>query len=206
MARGGTWGSAVASWGVLLEAADQIANRWTKEPVELDRTVPGSVVVATADVSGTTVTYVSIYGAFEHGYSVTTVHRQLSDLVPLFDSQLGRNLIIGGDLNCSTQVEPPHRAWHRNLFERFASFGLVNLLEVTADRRAPLEGCWCEDDPCPHVQTHRHLGQEGSRPWHDDYLFATKPIAERLVDCQVVTEPDPWGLSDHAPVVATFEI
>jgi len=39
-----------------------------------------------------------------------------------------------------------------------------------------------------------------------DYIFASKPLAERLSACQVVRHPDLLGASDHSPVWATFEI
>jgi hypothetical protein len=34
-------------------------------------------------------------------------------------------------------------------------------------------------------------------------IFASRPLAERLVECRAVdlTDPDPWAVSDHCPVV-----
>jgi hypothetical protein len=122
--------------------------------------------------------FVSPYGVLEEGYAVTTMHRVLSDLTPLLDRDLGKRLIIGGDFNCSTQRPGRDRDRHRNLFERFATLGLVDLLALTAGTRPALADCPCSDELCRHVQT---LCQDGSKvPWHNDYLFATAAVADRL--------------------------
>lgn len=209
LGRGGRWGSAVCSDRLVLREVPQVATPYSKNETPILSTIPGSVAAAEATLpdNGSFVA-VSLYGAFDHGYSVTTVHKQLSDLTPLLDSSFGKRVVIGGDLNCSTQVDPPHRVRHRNLFERFASLGLVNLLDLTADARGKLTNCWCDDELCRHVQTHRHRDSATARPWQDDYLFATRDLADSLVHCRVIDsgEPDPWGLSDHVPVVATFDL
>jgi exonuclease III len=130
------------------------------------------------------------------------MHRVLSDLTPLLDTRFGKHVIIGGDFNCSTQLMGRDRARHRNLFERFTTLGLVDLLALTAESRPPLDNCPCRDEPCRHVQTLRH--GNSSIPWHNDYLFATAAVAERLRDCQPVVESAFLALSDHCPVVAEF--
>ncbi len=110
----------------------------------------------------------SVYGLIEYGYAVTTVHRILSDLTPLFDTSNGQRVVVGGDLNCSTQLAPPHRARHKTVFDRFASLGLVNVTERPLDD-AVLHGCPCVDEPCRHVRTHFH--SRSKKPWQDDYVF-----------------------------------
>lgn len=209
LGRGGRWGSAVCSDEFSLRDISHVATPYSKHETPILNTIPGSVSSAEVTLPGhESFVAVSLYGAFDYGYSVTTVHKQLSDLTPLLDSSFGKRVVIGGDLNCSTQVDPPHRARHRNLFDRFASLGLVNLLDLTADWRGKLTNCWCDEEVCRHVQTHRHRNSATARPWQDDYLFATSVLADRLVDCRAVDEgdPDPWSLSDHVPVVATFEL
>ena len=160
-----------------------------------------------ADVEGPDIepfVAVSIYGLIDHGYAITTLHRIFSDLTPLIDSPKGRRLILGGDLNACTQLPRPYRIWHQNFFDRLRSMGLVDLLAETASTRPPLESCPCEDDPCLHVQTHKH--QVSRVPWQDDYLFASPELAKSLVRCEPIPggEPDPWIHSDHLPVVAEF--
>lgn len=202
------WGSAIVSFGPELAEITKTRNRYASNEVSLLRTWPGTVTVGDVHLSGARpITVVSMYGLIEDGYACTTVHRQLSDLTPLFDTRRGNRIVVGGDLNCSTQLEPPHGQRDRNVFERFELFGLVNLLERTRDRRTPPTNCPCADAPtCGHVQTHRH--RQSTKPWQDDYLFASAPLADQLVDCYVIDsgDPDPWSLSDHCPVVAEFDL
>jgi len=147
------------------------------------------------------VTCVSIYGILDQGWAITTVHRLLSDLAPLLHARRNDLLVLEGDLNCSTQLDPPWRAYHRNLFERIDLFGLVDLLAASTSTRPALGECPCEDEPCRHVQTHQHA--RSRKPWHNDYLFATQKLAARLTACGVLEAGDPpWSLSDHRPVVA----
>jgi endonuclease/exonuclease/phosphatase family metal-dependent hydrolase len=208
LGRGGGWGSAVVSDSHPLRELTHVRTPYSKSETPIIGTIPGSVAVAQMELAtADPVVIASIYGAFDYGYSITTVHRQLSDLASLLDSSFGKRVILGGDFNCSTQLDPPHRERHKNLFERFQTLGLLNLFELTRETRKPLENCWCDEAPqCPHVQTHRHA--RSKRPWHNDYLFATRELAGRLVDCYAVDEgdPDPWTFSDHCPVVAVFDL
>jgi endonuclease/exonuclease/phosphatase family metal-dependent hydrolase len=196
------WGSAVVSFDGELREIDRIKSpHGGGQELDLVQTFPGSVAIG-QPAGAEPVVFVSAYGVMEGGYAVTTMHRVLSDLTPLLDKEIGKRLIIGGDFNCSTQLGGHDRARHRNLFDRFATLGLVDLLAQTTDSRAPLEGCPCSDDPCRHVQTLRHA--RSRTPWHNDYLFATPPLAERLRDCQPLAGPNQWALSDHCPVIAEF--
>ena len=195
------WGSAVVSYAGGLAEITSVRSPFGKAVLDLCQTFPGSVAVAHDRGDHPTV-FVSVYGVLDAGYAITTMHRILSDLTPLLDSPLGKRVILGGDLNASTQLPGKDRARHRNLFERFMTLGLIDLLGLTADERPPLQDCPCEDVPCRHVRTQRH--SRSAVPWHNDYLFATKPLADRLVTCEPLTQPDPWHLSDHCPVVAIF--
>jgi SRSO17 transposase len=38
-----------------------------------------------------------------------------------------------------------------------------------------------------------------------DYLFASKPMAARLISCEALTGDEWFAVSDHAPIVADFE-
>ena len=205
---GRNWGSAVVSFGPSLSEVTHARTRSSTKDAPLMVTLTGTVMIADAVLEdASTVTLVSLYGAIEYGYAVTTVHKQLGDLTPLFDSNRRDQIILGGDLNCSTQLAAPHRVRHENLFQRIQRFGLVDLLGQTKNRRTPLSDCVCDDAPsCGHVQTHRH--PRSAVPWQDDYLFASSKLADRLVDCYALDdgEPDPWSLSDHCPIVADFEL
>jgi len=197
------WGSAVVSPHPLTEL-HEVKNRYTRGAVTLIRQNPGAVVAVRIEVPGEQpLVAVSLYGLIDDGYAVTSVHRALSDLTPLMDSSLRHRVIIGGDLNCSSQLPAPDRARHRNLFERFHTLGLVDLTGLTAASRPPQENCPCEDDPCRHVQTFR---REGSAPYQDDWLFASERLANRVYSVVVHNHPDSeaWLYSDHAPVRAVF--
>lgn len=202
---GRPWGSAVLGRGLELEELSEVTTRYSAKPNQLLQTWPGAVAVAVASLPDRgPVTFVSVYGLIDRGYAITTMHRILSDLTPLLDTPYGKNLMLGGDFNCSTQLSTPHRGRHKNLFDRFESLGLVDLVARTRD--VGVQGCRCSDEPCRHVQTHRH--SQSPVPWQDDYLFATEALASRLVECDVVDsgDPDPWDFSDHCPIRAVFDI
>jgi hypothetical protein len=191
------WGSAI----IAPSSIEQVLSvKMGRAEIVLDRSAPGSLVAAYVPSFG--VSAVSIYGQLEGGYAVTTVNRQLSDLTFLIDSPLGKRLLIGGDLNCSTQLSPPDRARHRALFQRVESLGLVDLLAVNAGHRPVLVGCPCDDAPCLHVQTHRH--SRSAVPWQDDYLFVTPWLAARCESC--VVDEGSFAFSDHGAVVAAFSL
>ncbi len=160
---------------------------------------------------------VSLYGIIDP-YSQASVLRALADLMPLLDDPvLGRRLVIGGDLNAydnGPSADAASRARWAVIFELFRSLGLVNLLER---RRAtqrweglpPVPRCRCgRGDACFHVETWRSArGSIGF--WCLDYLFATKELEQHLVGEIEVwgeTHPEVWGLSDHCPLVARFDL
>jgi endonuclease/exonuclease/phosphatase family metal-dependent hydrolase len=195
------WGSAIVSRSPL-EPLETVITRYSTSPAPVDHSHPGAVTVAVIHPpKGEPITVVSVYGLIEYGYAVTTLHRILSDLTPLFDSPHGRRVVIGGDLNCSTQLAPPHRARHRTVFDRFASLGLVNVSERRLDA-AVLDECPCADEPCRHVRTHFH--SRSQKPWQDDYVFVSKPLASKV--CCEVLDRGATGrpLSDHAPVMVSI--
>ena len=202
------WSSAIASFGPPIREVRKWKGRANATEKDLMRTSRGSVVVAIVEVPPEApIVVVSMYGLDDDGYATTTIHQEITDLNALLDSDQGKRLIIGGDLNCSTQFEPPYGRIHRNLFERFEVYGLVNLTWATRDQRPMLENCPCEEAPrCGHVQTHRH--SLSAKPWQNDYLFASHGLAHRLTSCEVVDKgsPSPWEFSDHCPVVATFDL
>jgi hypothetical protein len=100
----------------------------------------------------------------------------------------------------------PHRARHRNALERFATLGLVDCLALERPSRRPLAKCPCEDDPCRHVQTHRH--PPSPHPWQNDYVFVNQSLASRVVSCIALNGggPDPWQFSDHCPVILELRL
>ncbi len=181
----GHWGSGVLTKGLPLAEVPLKGNAY-----------PGALIVADVTLPDkSNLVAISAYGQLdEHGYAITTLHRMLSDLTHLLDGKLragGRpNVIIGGDLNASPQWDDKyHVATHRIFFQRLEAFGLVDCQgEHTKDR--------------PPTLRHNRSGF----PWVIDYVFASKALAKRVVDRQVVDNPAMHKLSDHNPVVVTFDL
>jgi len=162
-----------------------------------------------------TVTAISVYGLMNPLYAQTTIFRVVADLIPLFDSPRRgrRHFVLGGDINAHTQTEdrsslPRYKA----MFAAIESLGLRNCFKDTVYKREKLQGCPCQEPECFHVQTHRHPAHRGTRletvGGHNDYLFASPDLADRLVACYAVGASDEtvWQLSDHCPVVAVFNL
>lgn len=180
-----------------------------------DDSHPGCVVAARVPSDFGEVTAVSVYGLQERArsidgepytirYAVTAVHRMLSDLTPLIDragrSRPGGPLILGGDLNVSTQMPPPDRRRHAEVLDRFAGLGLTDGWTVSRDKE-PAPDCDCPEAPgCGHVRTHTH--NRSLRPWQLDHVFANRHLTFR--SCRTLIDADTWTRSDHAPVAAAF--
>lgn len=199
------WGSAIVS-DLPLQEVTSVRSAYGGEQVELLRTHPGCVAVADVTMTDAEpVTVVSMYGVWEAGYADTTMHRIISDLTPLFDSTRWKRIVLGGDFNVSTQCDPPQRARDKTVFDRLEALGLVDLLALQQPKRPSLTDCWCDDTgACAHVHTHKH--NKSTRPWHNDYLFASKDLASKVTSCVPVADPDIWTYSDHCPVVAEFDV
>lgn len=204
------WGSAVVGFTVDLEQVTHARGRANNSPQPLEGTWPGSVAVATANVAGRQLTFVSVYGLIDDGYADATVHRHLSDLTPLLDSPAHEGgIILGGDLNITTQWTGPdehYRQWAASTFARIESFGLVDCLDSTRPP-GPLSGCDCAyGDQCRHIQTQRN--PRSPRPWQNDYLFASRALAgyPTLKAASVHDSDQVRSLGGHLPLVADFEV
>jgi endonuclease/exonuclease/phosphatase family metal-dependent hydrolase len=204
------FGSAVASLkGWPIEEITTAKSCYSYLSFPLLGTFPGSVAITRVRPPDLMpITLVSVYGVIDV-YSTTTLFRQVADLMPLFDSADGERVILGGDLNVSTQgPDEAARARYRAVFGAIESLGLVDLFRAVRDRPAPRSGCTCGlGDGCYHVGTHRNASrgadQIGS---HLDYLFASPALAERCTRLRLVDDAGIWNLSDHCPVVAEFDL
>jgi len=165
--------------------------------VRLTRTdYPGSLVVADVTLPDRSpIVAISMYGQLdEHGYAITSLHRMLSDLTHLLDGKLrkgGRpDVVLGGDLNASPQWDDNYGTkTHRIFFQRLQAFGLMDC-----------QGAFSNQRP----RTLRH--SRSDVPWVNDYIFASERLATKVVASHVVEEPDMLDLSDHNPVVVTFDL
>jgi hypothetical protein len=177
------WGSAVVGFGTEITEVTHARGRYNTADQHLHQTKPGSIAIATIGSDAQRLTLVSMYGMIDDGYADTTVHRQLSDLVPLLDDPSHEgHMLIGGDLNITTQWvghQARYREWTLATFDRIRAFGLVDCLD--RHRAAgPLPGCGCLDgEACRHIRTQQHsrssavaerlrlrLAAHGGRPGH----------------------------------------
>ena len=137
---------------------------------------------------------VSMYGEFDkHKYTITTLHRMLSDLTHLLDGYLQERgkptVILGGDLNATPQWDDEYGTkTHRIFFQRLEAFGLVDC-----------HGTFTKDRP----RTLRH--NRSKIPWVNDFMFASEKLAKKIVSHQVIEHEEMKPLSDHNPLVVTFD-
>lgn len=202
------WGSGVVSYGPSLRAVEYATGPFSKTPVALMRTFPGSVAVAEI-AREMPIAVISVYGVIDHGYAESTIHRILSDLTPFIDERRGRRIILAGDLNITTQWSARHRSFLRgrheeclrrevNLFARFEALGLRNI--VVRTEPGPLTGCECQfGEECRHVRTQRH--DRSTFPWQNDYMFMSQDLLDEPFSVEVLDQDEAWQLSGHCPIV-----
>ncbi len=207
------WGSAVVSFDRDIEDLPTIKNRHSSDPFELYQHHPGAMAVARVSLpESEPLVAVSLYGLLAGNYAQSSVLRLLADLLPLFDSPLKDRVVLGGDLNLSTQLKKPDRQRHQAIFAYMESLGLRNCFFETRESRKSWVDCPCEEAPhCYHVQTHRHVSNkdpQNDRKWHNDYLFISDKLVRRLVDCYALNEESAgtWAISDHCPIVAVLDL
>lgn len=99
---------------------------------------------------------------------------------------------MGGDLNVSVQFDEQYKNQYPSnelVFKRLEDFGLENCTKKFYQK---------------HVQTHVH--NRSDYEWQDDYLFVSKNITEKVVNCQVISNPDILNYNDHFPVSIEIDI
>jgi endonuclease/exonuclease/phosphatase family metal-dependent hydrolase len=207
--------TAVVGYGVNLEEVPDVLTRHSKEITFPVRSTASGTFVAARVVAPTDglepFVAISAYGQMAPIYAQVSVLHAIADLIPLFDSPLGRRVVLGGDLNVFDQApDKLTRTRWTAILGALESLGLVNLLKLTQPDRGPLPGCPCRQVDCWHVETFRHRRNASGRAgyWTADYMFATQDLAERLVRPLEVwnDRPEDWALSDHCPLVARFEL
>jgi hypothetical protein len=203
---GRPWGAAVASPHHELRPVTEVRQVSVREAKPFKSSVPGAAATATLSVDGLDLTLTSLYGLMQPRDAYASMNRHLADLVPLLDSSDHfRQVIVGGDLNLTTQwsgAVAGYAGIDRAILDQFRAWGLRDLLaeEVSA---GPLAGCPCaEGENCRHLQT--WFPATPGWPHQNDYLFLSsrfrRPISVRL-DTEVVDR----GLSDHAALVLTID-
>ena len=180
-----TWGSAIVS------------RSWPLREVSLPRNdYLGALTIAELVLGRSRrLLLISLYGQMdEHGYSITTLHRMLSDLTHLLHGKILKGvapaIILGGDLNASVQFDAKQGDnSHRIFFQRLEDFGLRDCQGAFTVTRA---------------RTLRH--QRSAYPWVNDYIFASESLAKAILRAEVIEIAAVRNLSDHNPVAVTFDL
>ncbi len=185
---GGTckWGSGIYS----------PTNKLTKENIKTD--FKGSIVIANSEVISERLTLISMYGQMEgigptHGYAITNLHRMLSDLTGLFNGHLNgkRKIILGGDLNASTQLDKTQgNNSHRIFFDRLTDFKLQDVFALSGNK--------------DYVQTLRH--NISKVPWQNDYMFISISLSEKFLKYEIIDNEHVRKFSDHNILIIEMDI
>nr|MDO8109399.1 endonuclease/exonuclease/phosphatase family protein [Candidatus Sigynarchaeota archaeon] len=139
-------------------------------------------------------TVINMYGKIDaEGYATTTMHHMLSDLTPILGKKRkSRSIVLGGDLNVSTQWDqryPNKYPSHKIVFDRLDDFKLINCTLAFFGK---------------YVQTYSH--DPVSFPWQNDYIFISKDLKPTFIDCKVYDDQKMLELSDHFPLEITLNI
>jgi hypothetical protein len=145
---------------------------------------------------------VSLYGLWETSarkgiYADATLHRSISDLAVLFQTEDAERIVVAGDLN----VWRGYGDWRQrydSVFDRLAAHGL----QFAGPKRtegSSLERCPCEEpSACCHVQTYRRHRKPDSTPYQNDFAFAR---GMQVARCTALDEERYWQHSDHCPIL-----
>jgi hypothetical protein len=205
---------AVASRHKLLEMPeDTRVEKYSKEPVPFEPSRAGSWTAARVDLDGlgeVLLTAIALYGLSDEAYEAS-LHRSLSELSPVFDPEdLSKYLVLGGDFNVLPEPRGERMTRGQVVMERTRAYGLEDCFQLTSPGPGEeAEHCTCKQpDTCTHRRTFIRKGKFEHVPYQDDYLFASSGLTGngRLKDCKVLSVHDFYPGSDHAPVVAQFEV
>ena len=116
----------------------------------------------------------------------------------------GMRVVLCGDINIARSERDVHpkernanlvgqRPNERELFERLLARGLVDVGRVLDPDNDNLFTWWA---PWRKLRE-RNIG------WRIDYILASEPLAAKAVRCATYREV---GTSDHAPVIAEFDL
>lgn len=126
--------------------------------------------------------------------------------------ECGDHVLIGGDFNILAGRARVGEG-DGDVLQSLKDLGYVECLEaglsceghVDTRTEADLLACDCQPGVgCTHTRTFFSSGSPQT-PHQDDYLFASEALAGLLKDCWAPSV-GPASYSDHAPIVATFEV
>ena len=203
--------TAVISYGPTLSDLEQpMRSKWGRKAFSIpDAARPGTLALAKVDVPGARrILAVSLYGRLR--YAAQSVLLAVSDLLPIFDTPLGKRVVLAGDLNMHTASgNRAERARTVPILGLLEAFGLRNLVREAKSKGVLTQGsapCPCGLEDCSHVRTHRHPRHRPEAIGNSDYMYATDELAARLNSLLIMNGDDDsaWSHSDHAPMIAEF--
>jgi hypothetical protein len=212
------WVTAVVSYGPPLRELDQPVRPSWGRGLEFripDAARDGTVAIAVVDVPASPpIVAISLYGMLR--YADQSVLRAASDLLPIFDTPIGKRVVLAGDFNIHTHSNNmAERRRAGPILAVLESFGLRDLVRYATKKGILKQGtqehaetCPCSLPDCSHVRTHRHSRHAKGARANNDYLYATQDLADRLQALEVMNgDIDPsWQHSDHAPMIAKFKL
>lgn len=105
------------------------------------------------------------------------------------------NLLLIGDFNSNTFWDKSNRVSnHSNVVAYLSDLGIESTYHVFHDQ---IQGK--EKDPTFYL--YKQIG----RPYHLDYCFISQDLLKKLQDVQVGNHKDWTKLSDHSPVIVSFD-
>ena len=158
---------------------------------------------------------VSLYGMLR--YADQSVPRAASDFRPIFDTALGKRVIVAGDFNIHTHSNvPAERRRAGPILALLESLGLRDLVRNAKNEGLLRQGhreyleqpCPCGLPDCSHVRTYRHPRSKKGAMANNDYMFATEDLVARLQSLEIMNgdADEAWLHSDHAPMIADFKL
>ena len=204
------WGTVLAARnGVEFVPVTEVGGIFHR-PRPLEPTWPAGTIVADVLVDGRRwATVAAVYGITVNeqgdscGHGNYSTGQILNDLEDLINSRKGRRLVVAGDFNL----------WPSHLASHLKGTGLVDLVEQTAHTRPPLDKCAeCAhtgaSSGCGHIWTHRNGNSPNAKRQQLDFILATPALASEVVRVEGGPDlfPDAWEVSDHAPLVAEFQL
>lgn len=169
------WGTAIYTKGIGLKAIPTATNPPRVAAAALELAIDGEPLHAVS-------IHAPVIGGrvFPH---LTSIFGEVQRLVEAYPA------IVGGDLNTARLAEtvwPGHG--HGTFFEQLEG--------------GPFPDCHRRFEPA-EVQT--FFRRDSLHPFQDDHLFVTSPLAKRLASCHVINDETTRRVSDHIPLVATFD-
>jgi endonuclease/exonuclease/phosphatase family metal-dependent hydrolase len=173
----------------------------------------GTWTACRVDLGGIPVTAIALYGlndsAYAHYYE--SADAAVEEIVTILEhEQYGKHVLLGGDFNILAGAKPYPG---HDVLKKIESHGLIECLEARLPkdryrdelRRKDMDNCQCEMGPkCTHTRTF-YKSDDPDTPHQDDYLFASASMERLLADCRALPVVK-TSASDHAPIIATFEI